>query len=267
MNTVTITTAEIRAAWDVIQAGRSPFSRQPQASSKLPRYRGSEVDAWVGASGAQIQDRLHHGHYVDAAQIDLPGGDVEIGVPMPELVEEDGDLIVSQALGGEDLCFARWEEFEAKRGLTIRADITMSCGTESRVMTDYMEWILSVVDAAERKGIAPSVELLMDVTGLFAGDQKGRVLVRIPLVEAGQIVDVVAWRAYLAPGAFRSLGFVGLWLAGDKLRKQCIGSLGRPSRARWEIEFADDVLTIGCPVSPNAFPREVMEAKLQEVYS
>lgn len=266
MRDLTITTAEIRTAWDQIQAGRYPFTHQTSATQRLPRYRGTKVNEWIGASGAQIQDRLNNGHYVDVAQVELPGGDVEVGVPMVDLVEEDGELIVSQALGGEDLCFARWEEFEAKRGLTIRADITMSCGTGSDVMTQYMEWILSVIDAAERKGIAPSVELFMEVGDLF-GRGSGITRVRIPLVEAGEIVDVVAWRAYLAPGAFRSLGFVALWLAGDKLGKSCIGNLGYPAGDRWEVTHADDVLTIGCPKTASRFDREAMEAKLHAAWA
>lgn len=262
---VTVSTGEIRDAWSEIQAGRNPFSARQSKSAtvlKLDRYRGSTVDPFVGASGSEIQDRLQHGYWPEGLEAELPGGAVEIGVPFVELVEEDGDLILSQALGGEDLMYAQWEPTEAPRGLTIRACIGMHAGVDAKQLGEYMSWILKVIDAAERKGIAPDVELWIGTKNGFI-DSKDQMTVRIPLVKAGELIDAVAWRAFMAPGAFRSLGFVAFALGADKTPRRLNSGMGSPTNRDWKIEFADDTLDIECPGGMSSFPAELLDFLLE----
>jgi hypothetical protein len=263
---VTVTTGEIRDAWSEIQAGRNPFTSRQAASGtvrKLPTYRGSTVDPFVGASGSEIQDRLQNGYWPEGLEAELPGGAVEIGVPFVDLVEEDGDLILSQALGGEDLMYAQWEPTEAPRGLTIRACIGMHAGVDAKQLGAYMTWILKVIDAAERKGIAPDVELWIGTQNGFVGS-KDRMTVRIPLVKAGELIDAVAWRAFMAPGAFRSLGFVAFALGADKAGQRLNMGMGAPTNKAWKVDFADDVLSIECPGGMQSFPAELLDGMLEE---
>jgi hypothetical protein len=265
LHDVTVTTGEIRDAWSEIQAGRNPFSdRQAKSATvlKLPRYRGATVDPFVGASGSEIQDRLQNGYWPEGLEVELPGGAVEIAQPFVDLVEEDGDLILSQALGGEDLMYAQWEPTEAPRGLTIRACIGMHAGVTAKVIGDYMTWILKVVDAAERKGIAPDVELWIGTKNGFI-DSQDQMTVRIPLVKAGELIDAVAWRAFMAPGAFRSLGFVAFALGADKAGRRLNSGMGSPTNRDWKVEFADDTLDIECPGGAPSFPAELLDAKLE----
>lgn len=267
---VKVTPAEIRAAWATIQGGRNPFHKRQltgwATDRQLTRYRGTEASSFVGASGAQIQDRLDNGYYVEGKEFDVPGGDVEIVSPMMDLVEEDGDLIVSAAIAGDDLYRVRWEDFEAKKGLRIRVQIGMSAGTNSDVLSRYMTWVLKVIDAAERRGIAPDVELYCGAGDCFT-DGPGGQTVTIPLVKAGEIIDAVAWRAFMAPGAFRSLGFVALVLAADKIGRPIASHLGKPMGAGWKVTHGEDTLEIDAPKSGTSFPEDVMDAQLEAAYA
>lgn len=265
---VKVTTGEIRDAWSAIQAGKCPFTSKQDAWAKhgLNRYRGTRVDDFVGASGAQIQDRLDNGFYVDSKEFDVPGGAVEIVAPMMDLVEEDGDLIVSAAIAGDDLYRVRWEDFEAKRGLTIRVQIGMSAGTDHTVLSAYMGWVLKLIDAAERRGVAPDVELYCGARDAFS-DVTDDMVVTIPLVKAGQIIDATAWRAYMAPGAFRSLGFVALALGADKLGHRIQSHLGYPMGDDWSATLEDDVLTIDAPKTAYRFEEARMDAAVEAAYA
>jgi len=267
---VVITPTEVRQAWATIQNGETPFeSRQRTAgvTRRFSEYRSPEPSWFVGASGPEIQDRLENGYYVDTGEFQMPGGAVEIDNPFIDLVEEDGDLLVEAALGGDDLMYAQWQPMEAQRGLTIRACIGMHAGTEASVLAAYMSWILKVVQAAEARGVAPDVELYFTSKGGFQRFANEAIRVRIPLVKGGEIIDATAWRAFLAPGAFRSLGFVALGLAADKVRRGLNAGMGHPTNKNWKIEFSDDTLTIECPGGAHEFPEEQMDQMLERAYA
>lgn len=263
---VTVTTGEIRDAWAQIQAGANPFSsRQADSATvlRLPDYRSPKANEWIGASGSEIQRRLEEGFYPDAADMPVPGGSNEIASPMMDLVEEEGDLVISAALAGDDLMRVRWEDFEAKRGLTIRACIGMHAGTNASVLADYYRWILQAIDACERRGIAPDVQLWVGTQNGFSGHGKQDTLrIIIPLVKAGEVIDQVAWRALLAPGAFRSLGFVAFALGADKAERNLNAGMGRPTNKQWAVRMDEDTLEIECPGGDSRFPADRMDAQL-----
>lgn len=268
---VEVTPREVREAWTAIQEGENPFSGRQKSSAtvyRLDDYRGTAVHDWIGASGAQIQDRLDHGYHVEAHDVEV-GGTAEYAMPQILLDEDAGDLLVDQVLGGEDLYLARWDESEAPRSLTIRACIGMHAGVEAHVIGAYNEWILKVIDAAQRRGITPRVELWCGTKGqTFSGQGEGESMtVRIPLCEPGEMVDVTAWRAYLTPGAFRSLGFVALALGADKTPRRLTRGMGAPTNKEWSVSFEDDILNIECPGGAVSFPEAELDRMLEEAYA
>jgi hypothetical protein len=262
----TVTTGEIRAAWSEIQEGKNPFTDRQKSSAtvrRLPDYRGAVASPWIGASGAEIQDRLQNGYYVDAADVTIPGGAVEIASPAMDLNEEEGNLLVSAVLAGDDFYRVRWDDLPARRGLKIRACIGMAAGASAETIGAYMTWILKVIDAAERSGVAPDVELWIGTKkGFLSGHD--RLTVTIPLVKAGELVDAVAWRAFLTPGAFRSLGFVALALGADKVKRGLNSGMGAPTNRGWAVDYSNEVLAIECPASASSFPADLMDRMLGE---
>jgi hypothetical protein len=178
-----------------------------------------------------------------------------------ELDEETGDLLIDQVLSGEELYRAQWSDTPAPRSLTIRACIGMHAGVDAKIIGAYNEWLLKVIDAAQRRGVAPNVELWIGTKGGYGGH--GTLRARIPLVKAGEIVDATAWRAYLTPGAFRSLGFVALALAADKAGRALNAGMGSPTNKRWSVTLDGDVLEIECPGGASEFPEELLDQMLE----
>jgi hypothetical protein len=263
---VTITPGEIRRAWDEIQAGQTPFTAL-QADSGVQgyvdagTYRGSRVDPFIGCSGQQMQEWLTNGYNPPAAgEPEVPAATAEISVPTVQWAEEDGDLVIAQALGGEDLAYLRWEEFEARRGLRIRACFGMTSAVRPEVIAAYYDWVLSVVDAAQRRGLAPELEIWKTTARSFgtAGRPDDDLLtVRLPLVGAGELVDAVAWRAFLSPGGCR--------LAADRIGRRLTETMGGSTGRKWTVTMDGDVLDIGANASARWFPREQMDAQLAQL--
>lgn len=254
-----ITTSEIRDAWAQIQSGGWPLAAtytKHLRDGQAPRWRAAEPMRWTGCTGAQINDRLQNGYHVDGDAPDLTMGQADLTIPSVELVEEDGDLLIDAALNGDDLYMARWEDFEAKRGLTIRADIAFHCGVQNEVMTPYFEWLLRIVDAAERRGIAPDLELTIQIADCFGDGATHQII--IPLVKGGEVIDAVAWRAFLSPGAFRTLGFVAFGIMAQRQRQTLTAGMGYPMSSKWTATHADDVLTIGAHGGASKFPEDQM---------
>lgn len=264
---VEITPAEIRRAWGEMIDGANPFKRQTAPyfiSSDFKSYRSDRVDPWVGATGAEINQRLIHGYSVDASDHQIGGGDTDFVLPMMALDEEQGDLLIDHVVGGEDMYRVQWQDSDAPRSITIRACISMAASTDAKVLSDYLTWLLKVIDAAQRGGLCPTVELWMGTSGGLAGKPRDTFRVRIPLVEAGEMIDVTSWQAYLTPGAFRSLGFFGLALGADRAGVRLNGGMGCPTNSNWGMTFEDGVLDIECPASAHDFPEARMDEMLAE---
>src|SRR4051812_25663950 len=109
---VTVTPTDVRQAWATIREMRNPFSSKQKntivVTERLSTYRGNRHDDFIGASGAQIQDRLEHGFTPDGEiTADLSGSEDYV-VPAPWLDEEEGDLLIDQALSGEDQYRVQW---------------------------------------------------------------------------------------------------------------------------------------------------------------
>lgn len=261
---IEISPSEIKAAWDVLQKGDNPLPKQSALSYSMESWRGEQVNPWTGCSGTQMQKWLAEGYYPeDGAEADLSGfGAAEIETPMIEWDEDEGDLYIEAALGGEDMPYAQWEGFEAKRGMKIRACFDTNCGTKAEPLAEYFAWILRMIDLAEAKGIAPDVELFIYTEGSFNG-KSGRHYINIPVVKAGEIVDAVSWRAYLSKGGFRTLGFVALGLAAEKLSATLTSGLGRAVNEKWDVVVEDGVMTTFCPGHFDSFPADEMTKKAE----
>jgi hypothetical protein len=268
---IEVTPGDIRRAWGVVMAGQNPLSdRQDQTimvRHNMNSWRSETVNQWVGVNGAAIDHRLNHGYAVEEADVEIGGGQTEFTVPAMLWDEDEGDLSIDAVMAGEDAYRVMWHEEEAPKSLTIRACIGMHAGTSAEVLADYMTWLLKVIDAAQRKGYAPTVELWVGIRECFSRFKDETMRVRIPLVEAGQMVDVDSWRAYLTPGAFRTLGFLAIGLAADRAKgtRRLVPGIGYPTNQSWSITLQDGVLDIECPGGAERFPEMSMNEKLEAV--
>lgn len=270
MHKITITTDDIRDAWSKIQRGQNPIPGQKSLDSYQGRWRGDTMDTFTGCSGTEMNRRLTEGYVPEATpEVDADTG-TDFNLPSIEL-DEDGSLILDAALAGEDFYRVQWIDRPTKRGLTIRANTAFAAGTDAaRQISRYLDWLLAVVDAAQTQGIPVDLDLVIKAKGSWTTRRQETLEVIIPVFRAGETMDVAAWRAFLSPGSFRSLGFLAMGIASDRLGKTLNSGLGYPTGSDWTVDFDNEagILTLDVPPMPSGtFPAEQMTERVQEAFA
>lgn len=280
MEEFTINIHDVKDAWTTaVETGAFPTDKVRKGdvnrihtleyATEQPDYVDEK---FIGASAREIATALREGvkpeHKTKVQSVAM--GDQEILTPQIELVEEDGDLLIDQVLGGEDLYYARWDHVPTNSGARLRILWNTLAHSKADVMNAYFDWSLSVIDALTAKGMAPSVELRSLSKGTFQGDRWEDDILSItyPLAEAGKITDSVAWRAFLSPGAFRTLGFLGYAMVAKREKFKLDSGLGRSQGTDFGVTYdpQDGILDILCPATmPRTFPAARMDAMLEEV--
>jgi hypothetical protein len=265
----TINHTRVRDAWlTAMDRGQFPFHVYSDLTTLIrePDWHSR----FVGDSANGIAHALRHGVQPDHnPKLNASAfGDQEILVPQIELNEEEGDLLVDQVLGGEDMFYAKWDHVPVNSGARLRILWNTLADSSAACIGAYMDWSLSVIDALTAKGMAPSVELRMLTSHVFPGAQTGAEAadITVKLSEAGRITDSVAWRAFLAPGAFRSLGFLTYAIVADDYGYDLDGgsSMGTDFGVAYDPE--EGIVDIMCPARmPRTFPADSMDRMLETV--
>ena len=263
----TVTVEQLRTAWSTIQKGRNPLSSKQSALGPYVAnmWRGSHVDEFVGCSGEQMNGWLSEGYYVeDSLDLNLSQTDAVVGRRKRRWSDEDGEMVWDRVMDNEEKWMVTREKMPQKRGLKIRACFDFNAGVKATMMAEYFAWILKIIDRAERQGVTPDVELYIETRGSFQGHDTRHDLIAIPVVKSGELVDTVAWRAFLTKGGFRTLGFLALGLVGDKEGLSLTGGLGSATGAGWGVTMDEDrTLTITAPGNASKFDEADMSAKLE----
>lgn len=266
----TISAERLRSAYvKAVEDGENPCSRRNTVSAiRDAMSYPDQYDDFLGASPREIATALREGYNPkrEAKLGTVAYGGQEILTPQIDLNEDDGDLLVDQVLQGEDFFYAKWDHVPTTVGARLRILWnTLGCSSAD-VLNDYYDWSLSIVDALKARGNAPSVELRILNRGCLR--DKGLVEITIPLGEAGKIVDSVAWRAFLSPGAYRSLGFLSHALIADDIGTRVAYGHGRSQGHAFGVAYdpEEGIVDVVCPKAmPNRFPVEDMDRMLEEV--
>jgi len=182
---------------------------------------------------------------------------------------EEGQFIYGEMAAGEEFYHAYREDLPSKAGITVRANIAFNAGTNATGISDYLDWILAVIDEAGRQSIPCDLELVIRTKNSYE-EMPGKIIdILIPVMQAGTVMDAASWRAFLAPGAFRSLGFLSMGLAGKDKGRKLVKGLGYAIGEDWNVTFSGDngILDIDVPNNPyGAFPADDMSSKVQAAF-
>jgi hypothetical protein len=275
MNSFTISAARIKEAYlYALETGTSPLDRkygdEPGLSEAL--HFPDNHSGFLGATPREIGDRLKRGHKPTHTS-SITGstfGDQEIFQSNIFINDEDGDMLIESVLGGEDLYYCKYDPMPTTAGATLRIMWNTLADSSAECLNAYYDWCLSVIESLKNRGMAPTVELKILNRGCvdIPGSKDDLVEIIIPLTTGGMIVDSVAWRAFLAPGAYRTLGFLSHGLLAEDLNSHVNYSHGSSVGHAFAVAYdqASGVVDIACPRSmPAVFPVEEMEAQLDRV--
>lgn len=271
--TFTITPREIRDGWIALMQGK----RRPVAHDHVDEY-GEHPDRTIkfaGMSGNEISKALAEGFFPDPDEDVIRAsarGMSEVMVPQVFVNEDEGELMIGEVLAGEEEFLAVWSPMPEQRGARIRIDVAAHCGTSSTVIAEYYEWCLHLIAELQRRGNSPSVELVIRNRDLLWERGKERnhdaiTDVLIPLVDEGEVIDPITWRAFMTQGAYRTLGFLAMGLVAEREGLVQSGVLGYPVGSEWAVVFDPDEGELDI-ISPNGyteFPAEEMTAKLSAI--
>ena len=265
-----ITITEIRESWEALINGDERPEHVQGHQAEYGRNPDRHYD-WMGASPREISRALSHGFFPDLDTDIIKAsayGTQEILVPQVMTNEEEGELLIDQVLAGEDEYYAALDMQPANLGVEIIIQFGTNSASDAKTQGDYFEWCLHVIDTLERKGVSPSVTMRSTTADLMY-DRDGDTIIDIPLVQEGERVDPITWRAFLNPGAFRSLGFLTFGMAAVREGDNTTSGLGRcKSGSQFLVDYdpEDGVIHIGAPTHMGGeFPADEMTRNLNTI--
>lgn len=230
---ITVTLGEIAEQYQAIRRGD-----RSRAGVEVIKERKGFGENWIGSS-LKDMDRWVANGYTEGTPIEMPDAEAPMAVPEVVFDEEEGDILYSLAVQGDDLYRARWEPMPTPRGVSINAQLYISASVGSEQLNAYAEWLLGVIDGVERQGETPDVNITTAVN-----TDKGEVFITIPLRRSGEAMDISAWRVLLAPGGYRTLVFLADHIAAERIGAKPGFGLGsdtlRQSAHSWSIRKDED---------------------------
>ena len=262
-DTIEISVTDVREMFRKIVSGKS----SGQVACDALRASWQSMPDFYGDTPEGMTDKLDKGYAPDGEFNGYANGSAD--QIRAELVRDDemGDLDLQSIISGEDSYRIMYEEVPSPRSVTITAQVNMLGDVPVKILTEYTDFILRAIMAAETMGAAPGLEILHLVRGVFTKSDSEHLTLTIPLVNQGEAMDPTSWRAFLSPGGFRMLGFVARGIAANKLNKKVRYGFGRSAGPGWDVKRDGDHITITCPPSAYDFPREEMEAKLVAAFA
>lgn len=190
--------------------------------------------------------------------------------------EPDGDLDLGRLYGGYDTPYMVPAEQEKKPGLRVMVEFAFAAGVDSSTIEQYGAWVAGLLGALESTGYDLTVDMWIDLDGLFVGVKNGatrhNVLVRVK--RPNEVSDFTEWSALFGPTGYRHLGFCAKLVAGDKLGYRCSGGLGMTLGGQtWGLDYDKDESILKITVDQrghgmfggDAFPKDKLNAAAVEI--
>jgi hypothetical protein len=177
--------------------------------------------------------------------------------------DEDGDLDFGAVLDGDDRPFAEWTKREQIPGIDVRMSMGFIASTPANVISEYNRFVLRALLAIETSGIDYSLAIFNRGQRRFHG-YNGVSEFEVVVKKQGEKTDYLSWSAMLAPGSYRTLGFVGIILSSEHNHRTVDDGFGASFSRQWGVNFDKEnkTLTFLQPADARRFPAEQMEREL-----
>lgn len=235
-------------------------SRQQLAGAQIRGFDKS----FAGDTREEMRDRVSNGYLADGMTL-KPGANTR---PRRKLrFDEEGEIQVDMALSGHDTPFLAWGKRERTPGLRLDVELAVRASTPPTVLTDYANWLSSLVAGLQSKGYDLEINVVSRANGVVFQTPKSRVDVGVRVKRFGRKSDLKSWGAILSPGGFRRLIFLARIMACEAHGKVASPGFGGSFGKSWGLELDPKTrtLTVKCAAQTTRFPREQLDAQLAEL--
>lgn len=256
----TLTYDELSQAWAGFMSGSFTLPGENGKNAAFQAEYTWRSERFCGMSPEAMSDAIDHGYVV-------PGMDVKTGRQTRDrrkskLSEDEGELLVDLALSGHDRPYMHRPKVKRQAGLTINFELAMTAATPASVLSDYAQFMASLVAGMQAKGFDLAINVVSRAKQVGVKGEATQTTVKVK--RFGKRSDLKSWGAMLSPGGFRMLIFCGRILTCHANDRVCDTGMGCSYGPAWGLAFdaKDRVLTVKCKASSSRFPREQLEAEL-----
>ena len=212
---------------------------------------GFMEDDWSGGTAADTLKWLREGfrapEFVHAAEY----------VPTAEKIRNtwnphEGDYDIFRAAAGRDDYYLGPQKRLSKPGLRVQIEFAFAWTVSSKTIQEYGAWCAGFLGALETEGYDLVVDMWIPLDNLYEGDGgydyekqeyngnvRSNVLVRVK--RPNEVSDFTEWSSLFSPTGYRHLGFTAKCVAGDKIGKKAVSSLGLTVGGKtWGVEYDKD---------------------------
>lgn len=163
--------------------------------------------------------------------------------------DDDGNLNLDRLYAGEEKFFEKREKKNVKPGITVNVEYAFAAMVNHEDVRKYGAFVAGLVAAIEKQGydLEVNVDSLLD--NLMVGDRNVRTTVRCNVKKRGQKSRFHSWSCLFAPTGYRHIMFHAYHVAGAKIGKTPVSSLGMTIGGRaWGVEYdrKENTVTIRC---------------------
>jgi hypothetical protein len=223
---------------------------------------------WVGSTSQEMLKWLDNGYEFES-KVD-PDSLPAVAYDRPRMRYTDdpeGEFNYDLYVQGETEHFLTKPKRKMLGGIRINFRYDFSAGVASKTITDYGQWIGSVIQNLQAKGYDLEISIYNQREEMYPSKPDIEyAFYYVKVSKFGERVMPFDWSSAFAPGGFRHLLFLAnTWPDNVYPDLVCERNLGRPTLDKWDITWnpTEREIHITCNPRGGGFPMEDMTKRFE----
>lgn len=259
--------ADVARHFEVYATGQAEAWRGTLPSHIDAVKANQDPDGFYGPPLAEVLNDLRYGREFEAgAYANLPA-QLDGEGPAWRFNDEDGEYCHDLLLSGEPDYYLDRRPEPAKLGLHVHAEMSFVWSTDTATIQEYGAWVGGTLRAIQDQGYDVALAVTCNLNNLIVGE-RGRHEFIIQVSHFGQELHDQDYGVLFSAEGFRQVMFAAFCIPEvreDKTTRDSFGEVvsGQGWDADWDPD--DRVLRFSCNSMGGAFPREDMDALVQDL--
>lgn len=225
--------------------------------------------SFYGPSMEEMAPRLRQGYEFDSTIAPQKLPDVAYDRPRPRYTDDsEGEFNYDLYYQGETEYFLNKPKRKSVGGIRIRAEYVFAAGVSHQMITEYAQWLGTVIQSLQARGFDLEIELFSRVESCYrkAGkpwSSEDRHYIRVS--RFGERIMPWDWSALFSPGGYRHFMFATMMLPAEETELNVAEGLGHTLAGAWDIKWhpRERVIEITNDSRGYTFPAEDMTKRFE----